>query len=370
MKVKIVFVAILLCLLLPCLAACGNNKDVFDKYANQGYTCRVTYDFGNGLVDGKNSILCLFAPESPLPEPGTTTQSIPAPVLAGQHVTGYYVKDDSGNERDWNFATDRVTGDFTIYARWSPDYAVKVLYGDNLELSYSLPVSGDEALNSLRQANWAGHTFYAFYEDAEFTKPLTFPYTPAVNAENPTVTVYARYLEGAYTVVRRASDFSKAIKAGTNYYIDADIDLTGVTVNVAEIFSGRIIGNGHTIKGLQVTRRQTKTSENYGLFGSIGGKAVLENITFEDVGVTVLLNNDSNPNINNSCIGVLAGSVDAGATFTNVKINGSLIYYCYDKAPTLSNVGDLFGYVDPTVDISSIDANVTVTEVAGAPASE
>ena len=53
-----------------------------------------------------------------------------------------------------------------------------------------------------------------------------------------------------------------------------------------------------------------------------------------------------------------------------MKINGSLIYYCYDKAPTLSNVGDLFGYVDPTVDISSIDATVTVTEVAGAPASE
>lgn len=367
MKVKIAFVAILLCLLLPCLVACGKNKDVFDKYAKEGLTCRVTYDFGDGLVDGKNSLLCLFAPDSPLPEPGTSTPSIPAPVLAGQHIDSYYVKDADGKERDWDFENDRITGDLTIYARWKPDYAIRVVYGDQ---SYSVPVSAGEARDSLRQAAWPGHTFYGFYKDAEFTEPLTFPYTPDVSQETPTVTVYAKYLEGTYTVIRQPSDFSKAIKPGVNYYIDADVDLTGMTLNIADTYSGHFIGNGHTIKGLQVTRQQTKNSENYGLFCSISGKAVLENITFEDVKVTVLLNNDSNHKINNSCIGTLAGSVAAGATFTNVKISGSLTYYCYDRAPTLSHVGDLFGDVNPTVDISSIDATVSVTEVAGAPAAE
>ena len=367
MKVKIAFVAILLCLLLPCLVACGKNKDVFDKYANEGLTCRVTYDFGDGLVDGKNSLLCLFAPDSPLPEPGTSTPSIPAPVLAGQHIDSYYVKDADGKERDWDFENDRITGDLTIYARWKPDYAIRIVYGDQ---SSSVPVSAGEERKSLRPPTWSGHTFYGFYKDAEFTEPLTFPYTPDVSQETPTVTVYAKFLEGTYTVIRQPSDFSKAIKPGVNYYIDADVDLTGMTLNIAEWYLGHFIGNGHTIKGLQVTRQQAKIGENYGLFDIIEGSAVFENITFEDVKITVHLNNESNPNTETSHIGVLAGSVNAGATFTNVKITGSLTYYCYDRGLTLPGVGDIFGYCDPTVDISSIDAAVSVTGVAGAPATE
>lgn len=372
MKVKIAFVAILLCLLLPCLIACGNNKDVWAKNAEKGYTSRVTYDFGDGLLDGKSTMIWLTAPTSPLPEPGVTdaSPSIAEPILAGHHIVGYYTKDAAGNERDWDFATDRAEGDITLYARWNPDYTVRVLYGNDFSQSYSVSVSADEALSTMRSADWAGHTFYGFYEDAACTTPLAFPYTPDVSMEHPTVTVYARYLEGTYTVIRRASDFSKAIKAGVNYYIDADIDLSDITLNIAEFYSGRFIGNGHTIKGLHLTRKQGKNTENYGLFGAITGTAVFEDITFEDVNVTVELNNDSNPNTENSCIGVLAGSVNAGAAFRNVKITGSLTYYCYDRELTLPNVGNIFGYCDPTVDTGTIEATVTVTQVPGAPAAE
>lgn len=372
MKVKIAFVAILLCLLLPCLIACGNNKDVYASNAEKGFTSRVTYDFGDGLLDGKNTLIVLSTPTAPLPEPGVTeaSPSIAAPILAGHHIEGYYTKDENGNERDWNFAADRAEGDITLYARWRPDYAVRVLYGDNFSQSYSIPVSAGVELTAMRSTDWSGHTFYGFYEDAACTTPLAFPFTPAVSAETPTVTVYARYLEGTYTVIRRAADFSKAIKAGTNYYIDADIDLTDTPIDIMEFYSGRFIGNGHTIKGLKITRKQGKSTENYGLFGTITGTAVFENITFEDVSVVVHLNNYSNPNTENSCIGTLAGSVNAGATFNNVKVTGSLTYYCYDRGLTLPNVDDLFGYCDPGVDTGTIEANVTVTQIAGAPAAE
>ncbi len=372
MKVKIAFVAILLCLLLPCLIACGNNKDIYAKNVEKGFTSRVTYDFGDGLLDGKSTLIWLTSPTAPLPEPGVTvaSPSIATPILAGHHVEGYYTKDENGNERDWDFATDRAEGNITLYARWRPDYAVRVLYGDDFGQSYSIPVTAGDEYSTLRSTEWTGHTFYGFYEDAACSIPLTFPYAPAVSAENPTVTVYARYIEGTYTVIRQASDFSKAIKTGTNYYIDADIDLTGIAIDIKEFYSGRFIGNGHTVKGLQVVRKQGKSTENYGLFGTVTGSAVFENITFEDVKVTVHLNNESNPNTENSCIGVLAGSVDEGATFTNVKITGSLTYYCYDRGLTLPGVGDIFGYCAPSVNTDTIEATVTVTQVTGAPAAK
>ena len=364
MKVKIAFVAILLCLLLPCLVACGNNKDVFEKYAGMGYTCRVTYDFGDGLVDGNSSLLYLVPPDSLLPEPGVTPSqpTTAEPVLAGHHVDGYYVKNADGTERDWNFETDRVTEDLTLYTRWKPDYAVKVMYGDRLEQSYSLEVSEDTALNSLRQTSWTGHTFYGFYEDAAFTRPLTFPFTPDVSAETPTVTVYARYLEGTYTVIRTAADFGSAIQPGVNYYIDADVDLTGLNIRLPETYSGRFIGNGHTIRGISVTRTQDRTSESYGLFSRILGKAVFENITFADVSVRVDLSYTSNEKL--SQIGALAGSVDTGATFTNVQITGSLTYCCYGRDLTsLLEIGDIFGYVPADVSVSTVSGTVTTVEV-------
>lgn len=365
MKVKIFLVAILACLLIPFFAGCGRNKDVFEDSANKGLTCRVTYDFGEGALEGKNSLLYLVAPGSPVPELGVTETkpAVKAPTYTGHRIAGYYVKEADGTEREWNFATDRVTGDITLYVRWKQNYSVRVVYGEQGELSYTLSVTSDDhVMNSFREAEWEGHTFYGFYSDAAFENPITFPYTAPVNDENPTVTVYAKYIEGKYTIIRRVADFGKAIKAGTSYYIDADIDLTGTNMSIGDSYSGRFIGNGHTIRGLTVTRKQGKNTTAYGLFGEIAKTAVFENITFEDVSVRIELSNDQNNQIN--YIGVLAGSVRAGATFTNVTITGNLTYNCCgrDLTDTLE-VGELFGEVETGADVTGVTGTVTVSEV-------
>ena len=365
MKVKIFLVAILACLLIPCMAACSKNGDVFEDSAKKGLTCKITYDFGDGVVSGKNSMIYLVAPDSPAPELGVTEAkpATTAPSLTGYRIAGYFVKNEDGTERQWNFATDKVTGDITLYVKWKPDYNVRVVYGAQQELSYTLSVtSEDGVMNSLREAEWEGHTFYGFYSDPAFEHPLTFPYETNVSDENPTVTVYAKYIEGKYTIIRRAADFGKSIKAGVNYYIDADVDLTGINMNVGESYSGKFIGNGHTIKGLTVTRKQGKNTTAYGLFSEITKTAVFENITFEDVSVRVELNNDQNKQIN--YIGTFAGAVQSGATFTGVTIKGALTYNCFGRdLAELLEVNDLFGEVDPSVDISGVTAAVTATEV-------
>lgn len=365
MKVKIFLIAILACLLIPCFAACGKNGDVFESSAKKGLTCKVTYDFGAGTLEGKNSQLYLVAPDSLLPELGVTkaTPATKIPARAGYRIAGYFVKDEQGNERQWNFATDRVTGDMTIYVKWKPEYNVRVVYGDNGEHSYLLTVTSDDfKMGSFREQEWEGHTLYGFYADPEFTTPITFPYTAPVSDETPTVTVYAKYIEGKYTIIRKAEDFGKSIKSGLNYYIDADIDLTGIGMSVGTTYSGRFIGNGHTIKGLTVTRKQGKLDAAYGLFCEIARTAVFENITFEDVTVNVELSNEQNGQIN--YLGTFAGTVCAGAAFTNVKLTGALNYNCCgrDLAGKLV-IEDLFGETEPNTDISGVEATVTVTEV-------
>lgn len=366
MKVKLAFVAILLCLLMPCLAACGDDVDVFDKYAERGYTCRVTYDFGAGIASGKNSLLYLVQTDSLIPQIGVTQTrpSTDAPVLAGHHLAGYYYKDADGSEHDWDFETDRVTTDITLYARWNRDYAVEVRYGDELEFSYSISVETlGASFDNLRTAKWDQHTFYGFYADPEFTTPLSFPYVPAVSDDDPTVTVYARYLGGNYTIIRKPTDFGKQLRAGTNYYLDADIDLTGLSLTLPDTYTGHFNGNGHTISGLQVTREQGRTSNSYGLFGTIGSTAIFENITFTDLSVTVNLDNKMN-RISPQHIGILAGTVNSGAVFTNVTVSGSLTYCCYGRDLTDDLIVDnVFGYLPDDIDASSVSATVTVTEV-------
>ncbi len=365
MKVKIFLIAILACLLIPCLVACGKNGDVFESSAKKGLTCKVTYDFGDGVLEGKNSQLYLVAPDSLLPEPGVTSAkpATKAPILAGYRIVGYFVKDEQGTERQWNFATDRVTGDMTLYVKWKPDYNVRVVYGDNGEHSYVLKVtSEDYKMSAFREVEWEGHTFYGFYTDPEFQNPITFPYTVPVSDETPTVTVYAKYIEGKFSIIRKAADFGKSIKAGLNYYIDADIDLTGIKMTVGDVYTGKFIGNGHTIKGLTVTRKQGKLDTAYGLFCEIAKTAVFENITFEDLSVSVELDNDLNGQIN--YLGTFAGLVRSEATFTNVSITGGLTYNCHGR--DLNDklvINELFGETEPNADISGIEATVTVTEV-------
>lgn len=362
MKVKVFLIAILACLSILCLTSCGGKGDVFKESADKGLTCRVTYNFGNGTLEGKNSALYLIAPGALIPEPGVTPTKpeTKLPTLSGYRVTGYYVKNEDGTERDWNFATDRVSGDITLYARWKPEYTVRVLYGEEQELSYTLAVTSDDlVMNGFREMDWTGHTFFGFYSDPAFEEPITFPYTVPVSDENPTATVYAKYIEGNFVIIRRAADFGKNIKAGLNYYIDADIDLTGTNVTVAETYSGRFIGNGHTIKGLSVVRRQGKTNTAYGLFGTIASTAEFENITFENVSVQVQLDNDLNTMVN--YLGVFAGAVQPGAKFTGVTVTGKLTYDCggRDLEETLE-IGEFVGEVLPDADISGIGGTVTV----------
>ena len=122
--------------------------------------------------------------------------------------------------------------------------------------------------------------------------------------------------DGNY-IIANASDFefiSENIKdfGSASYVISRDLDFSGIEFapvgGAADSFSGKIEGNGHTIKGLNIT-----ANAKAGLFGTLDS-AKISNIKFDSAVITS----------ESSYAGVLAAqisgkSVISGVVFTNCK---------------------------------------------------
>lgn len=356
--------AVLLVCALLSLQSCKDN-DALAGIEADGYVCRVTFDLCGGRANESEQQVYLARKDSLLIELGKNNTT--APVRSGYRVKEYYIKEEQNGttvERVWNFDTDRVTGDMTLYCRWMKDYTVQVLYGENNAQSSEVVIANESGvLDSLSSPKWTGHTFVAFYYDAAYTKLVSFPYQHAQNDAQPTETLYARFLEGNYRIVRKASDL-KTISAGAKYYLLNDIDMAGQKVSVPEIFSGEIVGNGYTISNLSVTRSQTKTGEAFGMFNRLADNAKISNVTFENLTVTVELNNEQNNML--IYLGTLAGACDDGATLENVTISGRLIYDCCgrDLNGKISATEKVFGEASDEKKQAVTADNVTIEMVS------
>ena len=97
------------------------------------------------------------------------------------------------------------------------------------------------------------------------------------------------------------------------YILSNDIDFTGVTVTMADNFSGKILGNGYSLKNitLSITSRKVDMdkSKTIGLFNTLDG-AYIENVTFENFNVKLKVN---------SGISVTAATVAIEAKNTQLK---------------------------------------------------
>jgi hypothetical protein len=83
--------------------------------------------------------------------------------------------------------------------------------------------------------------------------------------------------------------------------------------------TGKIIGNGYTIKNVAIEQSGINT-QSFGLFGQLSG-ATLENVTFDNV--TALITGGTR--MPAATFGLLAGTIQSGTTLTNVSVTaGSL----------------------------------------------
>lgn len=119
----------------------------------------------------------------------------PAPTKAGFTFAGWY-KDTHGTDA-WNFATDVVTSDMKLYAKWTANAQEQYTVAfDSQGGSTVEPATGVVSGNTISEPpapTKAGYTFEGWYRDADGTDGWKF----AEDAVTSDVTLYAKWMRHA-----------------------------------------------------------------------------------------------------------------------------------------------------------------------------
>jgi hypothetical protein len=268
----------------------------------------------------------------------------------------------------WNFGSDKLQLDssigydsetptltMTLYAAWIPyinyDFYSVSASGDvqfiervqavQLELPQWSDKTGKLNLNGFPSVD--GATFDRAFLDEALTQPLDASLSGSdsyVDFESGTlnvesVKIYTTWMEGVWFKIRTPEQFLSNARPDGNYILEADLDFSNAVWPPALIkskFSGRILGNGHTISNLNVV--QADNSQIYGgLFGSLEDGAAITDLTFENVSFTI----QAGSRMQGATFGLLSGSRATGATLENVQVTGQLLISknCYPSDYTI-----------------------------------
>ncbi len=187
--------------------------------------------------------------------------------------------------------------------------------------------------------------------------------------------IYLKYSEGSYVRITKADDlksggkilFSGLDKLGNpvdGYSLANDIDFKGVSVAMADTFSGKIIGNGFSLKNLTfsiISKKVDKdTSKSVALFNELDG-AYIENLTFENM--TIKLNVKSGIPVTIATIAVQANNTE----LKNVSFDGLTIDTGKgDDGTAVYKIGDVFaeGKNNKLDNVTGNNVTITASESA------
>ncbi len=305
----------------------------------------------------------------------------------------------------WDFATDRLEVDpngthtsadnqLTLYAAWIPYFNYEFyapnatggydLIGSKKLIEIDLPVWSESTgkLDMHDVPKMENMTFEAAFLDEAMTVPAEgtvgghVDYEKGIIEAASTIKVYTTWMEGDWFRIYTAKQFFDNSRLGGNYILCADLDFSNAVwaplLTTGE-FTGTIDGNGHTISNVTVLQGDN-TKINGGLFGVLTAAAQISNVTFDNITYRIVAGSRlQGPNY-----GLLAGTVQEGATLENVAITGTIEIgkECY--RPNVYNIGlicgtgqvadmDMTGITctveDPENNSARVDVNTTTGEV-------
>ncbi|TAH69522.1 MAG: hypothetical protein EWM47_06805 [Anaerolineaceae bacterium] len=227
------------------------------------------------------------------------------------------------------------------------------------KLGYEITTEDEAVRRSIRK-----------YKDELYENAVSYYVTNASSK-----VIYLKYIEGSYVQISKVDDlksggkvwFSGLNKLGNpveGYILTNDIDFKGVSVTMADTFSGKIIGNGHSLKNITINVSSKKidndTSKSVGLFNELDG-AYIENLTIDNM--TVKLNVKSEIPVSVGSLAVKANNTE----LKNVHFEGLTIDTGRgDDGKAVYKVGDIFaeGRNNKLENVTGNNVTITVSESA------
>jgi uncharacterized repeat protein (TIGR02543 family) len=138
------------------------------------------------------------------------TEPMP-PTRAGYSFGGWYK--DNGSKSPWNFATDKVTNDTTLYALWTIDTYFVEFEEDGGSIVASVTTSYNSTIAAPASPTKTGYTFEGWYKDSSFKTAWDF----ATDRIASKTTLYAKWTINQYTVHFEANGGSDVQSVKVNY---------------------------------------------------------------------------------------------------------------------------------------------------------
>ena len=350
MKKKSLILILVLAVAATCLCFGCSSKITRESVAEEHKNdIMVSFDIGAGASwNGKEQNEVYFyypkkAGGTYLADPSKSPFDVSLSLSKPNHFLEGWYKDPDYNDK-WDFNSDKATGNITLYAHWLERFRYKFRYkdedsGDLKEIDYVLYVDeGDtfnptEAFNNLLPSSIrrAGYTLTGVYSDEACKTPWKSDHKHEGYVENGEQIggaeyVYTTWIEGEYNWMSKTND-AAYVSSNNNMFVLNDIDFEGngeAWGNHTATFNKIFDGNNHVIKNitLKFPYDLFGYKGNCGLFGNIGKDAVIKNVTFENIIIEV---DDDTLSDVSRYIGLLAGTIESGATFENVKITGKII---------------------------------------------
>ena len=271
----------------------------------------------------------------------------------------------------WSFESDTLSvpeGNYsseepllTLYAAWIPYFNFEFyvqneqggfdLYESKQLIELNVPEwdlsTGKLNMNSFPEID--GKTFEGAFLDDAMTKPITEKLTGDIDYEHgisatEKICVYTKFAEGDWYRISTAEQFVKNSKLGGCYYIEADLDFTGLNWSAAlagGAFTGKIEGNGHKFSNITFIQADNSKT-NGGLFGSLASGASIRGVSFENIKYTL----GAGSRMQAPHFGLLCGQLSADAALDSVSVSGSEFIISGDIYPQEYTLGALVGNGD------------------------
>ncbi|PKK98389.1 MAG: hypothetical protein CVV57_07765 [Tenericutes bacterium HGW-Tenericutes-2] len=301
---------------------------------------------------------------------GTTIAAPTAPTRENYTFDGWYK--EVGLTTPWNFTTDTVTSNTTLYAKWmAVTYTVTFDSDGGTAIDPLTNVMHGATIALPTEPTKDGYTFEGWYKEVEFTNLWVFE-TDVVTSNT---TLFAKWevevVVPAGTAISTAQEFHDMTKGGSadEFYLANDIDFTGFTWTVTgtgTAFRGILNGNGMTISNITIDG--SGTGVYGGIFQRTNG-AVIHDLTIDNahvdavgrVGVligrietaetvitNVVIKNSSAAGTAGEGVGVVVGNASLPLTITNLQIISSTAFN------TNKNVAFIAGRADHAVTLTDV----------------